>query len=441
MSTERKIFNITVTDSEATFLARQGRIVCGNDKYRIHFTFDSEWDGQDAKIARFNYAGMHTDVEFTGNEVDVPVISGATSVEVGVYTEDGPFTTTGAIIPCELSILCKPSAASPELNKVYLDEARRLVQEARDILENIGDGEGLRGVTEALESVTGELDGKLDKVTDAGGALRAYTVKEDGSQKMTEVTYGITNSYGMIAGKLAGGIVPVGTPTAATHAVPLGFANEHYVPIITGTGGNRLYGVNPSGKQTEFGAAFTNYPFTLPMRDENFTFTVGEPTQDAHPATKKYVDTQLAAVARATPRQYIDWVKDIESQFWIEDDGEVYEHNRGTYIFGEGRYDVYVGFDTDDTKGVATFEPFCIFNPDFDTDDFNLNQITVTGDTNAVSVYVDRNCSDFTYCPVMSFNRTTDAMPEHFLLDIEEYKREGRVQLLIHVRHIAPEPD
>jgi hypothetical protein len=32
-------------------------------------------------------------------------------------------------------------------------------------------------------------------------------------------------------------------------------------------------------------------------------------------------------------------------------------------------------------------------------------------------------------------------MPEHFLLDIEEYKREGRVQLLIHVRHIAPEPD
>lgn len=103
-----KYLNITVTNKKATFLTRQGDIVCGNSDYRARFTFDSEWDGHDAKVARFIWGGHFTDVEFSGTEVDVPVISGATEVKVGVYIAgDGPHTTTAAVIPCTPSILCE----------------------------------------------------------------------------------------------------------------------------------------------------------------------------------------------------------------------------------------------------------------------------------------------------------------------------------------------
>lgn len=319
-------------------------------------------------------------------------------------------------------------------------------EKIENLFEKISGGGSVEIVQETGESTeavmsqkatTDALDGKLDKVTETHWGPRIYGVNADGSQVLYGLSWG--TSADSIAIRTTGGALSVGTPLGDAHAVPRGYANEHYVskatsPFIL----PRAHCVQANGLGEELITVNQQASDgSIPRRGVGGVVEVGEPKADNHAATKKYVDTQLAAVARH-PRVYIDWVKDIESQFWIEDDGEVYEENRGTYIFGDGRYDVYVGFDTDATKGVATFEPFCFLtNPDFDTDDFNLNQITVTGDTNAVSVYVDRNCSDFTYCPVMSFNRTTDAMPEHFLLDIEEYKREGCVQLLIHVRHIV----
>lgn len=132
MST-RKIFNITVTDSVASYLTRQGRIVCGNGKYRIRFTFDSEWDAFPDKIVRFLWAGRYTDIEFTGNEVDVPTVRGAEELKVGVYTDEGPYTTTAAVIPCEKSILCEPSGSSNFNDYRYLNEARELVRDMASV--------------------------------------------------------------------------------------------------------------------------------------------------------------------------------------------------------------------------------------------------------------------------------------------------------------------
>jgi hypothetical protein len=103
-----KYLNVIISSKKATYLTRYGDIVCGNSDYRVRFHFDSEWDGHNAKVARFIWNGHFVDVEFSGNEVDVPVISGATEVKVGVHTtDDGPYTTTAAVIPCTPSILCE----------------------------------------------------------------------------------------------------------------------------------------------------------------------------------------------------------------------------------------------------------------------------------------------------------------------------------------------
>lgn len=132
-TTNRKILNITVADSVATYLTRQGKIVCGNGKYRLRFMFDSEWADYPNRIARFLWAGRYTDIEFTGNEVDVPTVRGAEELKVGVYTDEGPYTSTAAVIPCEKSILCEPSGSSNFNDYRYLNEARELVREMTSV--------------------------------------------------------------------------------------------------------------------------------------------------------------------------------------------------------------------------------------------------------------------------------------------------------------------
>ena len=84
-------------------------IVCGNSDYSIGFSFDAEWANAGVKTARFVYvkagAVQHQDVVFTGNTVQVPVLSDIREVYVGVYAGDLQ-TTTPARIPCDRSILC-----------------------------------------------------------------------------------------------------------------------------------------------------------------------------------------------------------------------------------------------------------------------------------------------------------------------------------------------
>lgn len=97
-------------------------IMCGNSDYTITFTFDSEWDNETAKTARFVYGNRMNplkcqDVPFTGNTVEVPVLVNVTEVYVGVYT-DNLRTTAPARIPCQRSIRCladAPEAPSPDV--------------------------------------------------------------------------------------------------------------------------------------------------------------------------------------------------------------------------------------------------------------------------------------------------------------------------------------
>ena len=84
-------------------------IICGNSGYTVNFTFDSEWDAYDVKTARFTWVRygekQYTDVSFTGNSVDVPVLSDIVAVFVGVFAGNLS-TTTPAKVACQRSILC-----------------------------------------------------------------------------------------------------------------------------------------------------------------------------------------------------------------------------------------------------------------------------------------------------------------------------------------------
>lgn len=97
--------HISVNDKIATYINRDGQIVCGNSDYRIVFNFDAEWSAITKRTARFIWNGQHTDVEFTGNTVAIPPLSNTKQLIVGVYTD--AISTTAVTIPCVLSVLCE----------------------------------------------------------------------------------------------------------------------------------------------------------------------------------------------------------------------------------------------------------------------------------------------------------------------------------------------
>lgn len=97
-------------------------IVCGNSDYTITFDFDADWNPAGVRTARFAYVRdgkvQHQDVVFEGITVEVPVLSGITSVKVGVFEGD-LYTTTPARINCEGSILCGTGTPEEPTQDVY----------------------------------------------------------------------------------------------------------------------------------------------------------------------------------------------------------------------------------------------------------------------------------------------------------------------------------
>lgn len=109
--------HVIVNNKIATYLSRDGSIVCGNSDYRIVFSFDSEWESYEKKVARFIWNDEPMDIVFTGNVVSVPVLSNTERLAVGVYAGDLS-TTTPAEIPCLLSVRCKHGHAEAEKEDV-----------------------------------------------------------------------------------------------------------------------------------------------------------------------------------------------------------------------------------------------------------------------------------------------------------------------------------
>ena len=120
--------SITVANKRAT-VEGSPVLVCNNTGDEIVFTFDDEWKGLDPKVARFVYTCdgqvLHQDVAFTGDTVEIPLLSNISYVHVGVYAGELS-TTTAAYIPCLPSVLCGSGAAdggvifSPDYGKFKL---------------------------------------------------------------------------------------------------------------------------------------------------------------------------------------------------------------------------------------------------------------------------------------------------------------------------------
>ena len=140
------IINITVRDKIAVNPA-QGRYVCGNSDFVVHFDFDAEWDAYETKTARFvKEDGTYREQIFTGTECPVPVISDTYKLQVGVFAGNLS-TTTGAYVPCKKSILCgSGSPALPEDNSYHVlmgavNEASKSAKAAEETLqEAFGEG-------------------------------------------------------------------------------------------------------------------------------------------------------------------------------------------------------------------------------------------------------------------------------------------------------------
>lgn len=127
--------NITVRNKIATKTDNVA-YVCGNSDYVINFAFDGEWDVYDTKTARFAYGGQHTDVVFTGNQCNVPVITNTYAFHVGVFAGD-LHTTTAARVPCRKCILCGSGAPDDPPKNVYDQLMERMAQlETSDWAQN-----------------------------------------------------------------------------------------------------------------------------------------------------------------------------------------------------------------------------------------------------------------------------------------------------------------
>lgn len=164
--------NITVREKSARADDR-ARIVCGNSDYSVRFDFDEEWEAYDLKTARFiTEGGFFTDVQFTGSDCAVPVLTGTRTLLVGVFAGDVRTTTPAYIpaIPCITDTGGIPAAPPPDvyaqlMNRFAALEApaavlyteQKLTNEQKaQARKNIGAGTGSGEVTStAIETALG----------------------------------------------------------------------------------------------------------------------------------------------------------------------------------------------------------------------------------------------------------------------------------------------
>lgn len=231
----KKALRITVKDKIATYLQRDGVIVCGNKGYKIAFTFDEEWDAYETKIARFIWNDKYYDRTFTGKECDVPVINDATEVTVGVYAGDLK-TTTPAVIPCLISILCGNPEVADVMVKEYREEALIAAEEAKAAADEA------KTAADEAKSAAGVVIFPVINVTDIADGHRV-TIKDVEGTKTFDVMNGKDGKDG------EGGEGTLTEEDAALLAkLSKWYDDEHYVKL-TGT-----FSMSPPDTIYEIGA-------------------------------------------------------------------------------------------------------------------------------------------------------------------------------------------
>lgn len=184
----KKTLHVNVTNKVATYQKRDGAIVCGNDDYEVKFIFDAEWADITNKTARFLWNGDYYDVDFSGDTCDAPVIKGATTVEVGVYAGDLE-TTTGAEIPCLLSVLCKGGSPHPETGQHYTAEAVAAAEAAKVSETNAKASE--TGAENSAKVATEKANSASDSASSAQASADSASFNASAAKGYMEVAQGI----------------------------------------------------------------------------------------------------------------------------------------------------------------------------------------------------------------------------------------------------------
>ena len=99
--------------------------ICGNSDFVVHFAFDDEWEALTTKTARFVYGEQFTDVVFSGDICNIPVIADAHKMKVGVYAGNLR-TTTAATVRCKKSILSGGGMVADPAPDVYAQIMEKL---------------------------------------------------------------------------------------------------------------------------------------------------------------------------------------------------------------------------------------------------------------------------------------------------------------------------
>lgn len=146
-----RVISVSVKDKIAA-AAPDALYICGNSDYSIQFEFDAEWDAFPEKTARFIYSNQYQDVIFRGSICNIPVITGALAITVGVFAGD-LHTTTPAVIKAQRSILCPAGSPADPSDEVY----NQLMEELNRIFDAITTGGGAFTTDATLKLENGVL--------------------------------------------------------------------------------------------------------------------------------------------------------------------------------------------------------------------------------------------------------------------------------------------
>ena len=151
-------------------LAYGENFVSYNEGYKIIFDFDKEWDSIGNKIARFIFGENYIDCPINGNEVEIPLIKNADTLEIGVYS-DNLYTTTAVkfkvlkSIKDEEKIEILVPEAYPEIEELDDEDLIRVYDKSEEKigispLKKLFDKMGV-AIDEALTAAkaSGEFDG------------------------------------------------------------------------------------------------------------------------------------------------------------------------------------------------------------------------------------------------------------------------------------------
>lgn len=173
--------HVSVAGKTATYSRRDGAIVCGNDDYRIKFTFDDEWAGYTNKTAHFIWCGKYYDAPIENDEVAVPDPFNALELIVGVYVPNQIRTTTSAVIPCRPSVRSGGEHPQPGFGEHYTIAAQAAAAEAVAAAARAGEAvAGIEetasaardGITEAASTARDELNAIATNASQAVSAAR-----------------------------------------------------------------------------------------------------------------------------------------------------------------------------------------------------------------------------------------------------------------------------